>query len=153
MSDSEALDVAEMADTAIPVDDLWSERLSSKLRASIPFAQGRTIKGNVMTSLVLIIRSVWWGQARPRLAVVLGESRAVYLQSASPCGPDHSLVLLGLVDAGERLVHEYGLGARSKAAIAITVVHDPALAHSQIRWMNAAGDREIVVLPPEYDAL
>ena len=153
MSDPEVLNVSEADATTISTDDLWSERLSSELRASIPFAQGRTIHGNVMTSLALIIRSVWWGQTRPRLVVVLGESRAVYLQSTSPCGPDHPLVSLGLVEPQERLVREYGFGVRSKAAIAITVTHDPALAHSQIRWINAAGDREIVVLPPEYDAL
>jgi len=33
----------------------------------------------------------------------------------------------------------------------ITILYDPEADHSSIRWINPAGDRTIVVLPPGYD--
>jgi hypothetical protein len=45
---------------------------------------------------------------------------------------------------GESLFNDYLFSG-------ITILHDPEAARSSIRWIDPAGDRTIVVLPPGYD--
>jgi len=140
----------------VPTDESWVERLRAELRACVPV--GTNTDGSLSTrqkartfilpQVILAIRCTWQNQSRPDLAVVLGQAFASAYASAQLCEEYHPLVRKGLADLGDRFADEYGF----KRPV-VAILHSAELAHSQIRWLDASGDRVIVVLPAEYDQL
>jgi hypothetical protein len=149
--------IAPLATPAdVPTDESWVERLRAELRACVP--EVVTTAGNlsvierartfILPQVILAISNTWQNQSRPYLAVVLGQAFAPGYERAKLCEEFHPLVRSGVADCGECFAGEYGF---KRPAVAILLSDE--LAHSQIRWIDASGDRVIVVLPGEYDQL
>ena len=127
---------------AKPKDETWFARLlwetlAANWRIYAPTDFSRTL-GNIVISYM----ETWPDGAGPETVIVLGEAYASDMAAARACGAEHRFVQAGLADPDERVM----LSLRGQF-----VLFNPALAHSQLRWLDSKGDRTIVVLPPEYD--
>jgi len=104
------------------------------------------------------IERTWPPGERPRLALVLNESFLRNLRTGSgSLVPTFSLeardalVRQGLADPGEWQVYD-GL-VSSLSIFETNILFDQGAAHSALRWLDPAGDRNIVVLPEAYDRI
>jgi hypothetical protein len=134
-------------------DDADALRLRNHLLISEPQSHSGHILFGLVRGVSAAIGATWAIEERPEIVIVLGASWArIYRGSplcaaASPLGA--RLVKDRLADEdelyGENLFNDYLFSG-------LTILHDPEAARSSIRWINPAGDRTIVVLPPGYDA-
>jgi hypothetical protein len=143
----------------------WDDLCAHKLAAALTYAQDKvgynlTTLWGILSTVEGAVMHTWSAEQQPPLVVTLG-ARFLndYYASGQPlaviCEADHPLVVANLVDSGE--VWAYTLELFSKERLEIH--GGPRLAfiilgqesHSSVRWLDHAGDRTIVVLPPAYD--
>jgi hypothetical protein len=103
------------------------------------------------------IERTWPAGERPRVALVLNERFLRNPRTASgnlaptfALEARDALVRQGLADPGEWQVYD-GL-VESLSIFETNLLFDQGTVHSALRWLDPAGDRNIVVLPSEYDA-
>jgi len=108
----------------------------------------------LVRAVVSAIAATWDQEERPEIVIVLGASYARFYPGALTCASApyalaKRLLMSNLADEddhwGDTLINDYLFSC-------LVILHDPAAAHSSLRWINPAGDRTIVVLSAEYEA-
>jgi hypothetical protein len=141
-------------------DDSRITKLQKRLRDEIA-ANGRFADPAAALSAVWRAAELVWPskrQTRPDLVLVLAASWDVaryrdwamagfMLFREGGQAPAHGR----LIDADDVPIRTISVEVGDERALA--VCFNPALTHSQLRWTDPAGDRAIVVLPPEYEGI
>ena len=139
---------------------LESDTLQAQsLRQCLVAFSGSFRSGDLAGLLHLVgiaIEYIWRPGEAPPMALVLNDHflAGLFIIPASgltaPLAAGDDLVCQGLADEGERLA----VSGRERFLNALPSVHilfDDCATHSSLRWLDPAGDRTIVVLPPEYE--
>jgi len=85
----------------------------------------------------------------PQIVVVFGAHFAYRYGNSTALSSEHPLVQDHLADPGERYNADELRAPLPE--LDVFCLFNPELAHSQIRWIESSGDRQIVVLPPPYE--
>jgi len=152
---AELLDELVEADrtTKAAADDERAQKMHARLCEVARLVGPIRSPVSVARAAHIAIMHTWGkGERRPALAVVLSapclarpnQAQLPYLHPAWP-----ELVRAGLADSSDmQTPDDYAHSFESNRPIYFFFNEDAS--HSVIRWVNPAGDRTIVVMPPEY---
>jgi len=134
---------------------------AARLLASLADLATRPFDADLLEGLLLVclqaISAVWSQNEQPTLGIVLGERFCrdeyanLYGWSARLGSGHHFVEDQKIADPEERQAPALSVQAPALSARNIHVFFNAQIPHSQIRWLDPAGDRTIVVLPPEYE--